>query len=90
MIFQFVDIQEIEQRFGDIEETIQTADQSDRAITTKLTWQMAQEKIVARLGCGVMALHFPDVSKEPSRNLLSRLSCPRGVVGPEDLSLRAQ
>ena len=63
MIFQLIDIQKIEQRFGDIEETIQTASQDSRAITTKVTWQMAQEKLWLGWGAGSWRYIFPMYQK---------------------------
>lgn len=63
MLFQYVDIQDIEQRFGDIEETIQTADKDSRAITTKITWKMAQEELWLGWGAGSWRYIFPMYQK---------------------------
>ena len=55
----YVDFDAIEERFGDIGETIETADQDTRAISTKATWEMARERLALGWGAGSFRYIFP-------------------------------
>ena len=49
---RMINVEDIQRRFGDIGETIATADQDSRAICTKITWRMAQEELLFGWGAG--------------------------------------
>lgn len=80
-MFQYVDIQDIEERFGDIEETIQTADKDSRAITTKVTWKMAQEELWLGWGAGSWRYIFPMYQKSYPEIYYQRYHRSRGWMG---------
>ena len=81
MMFQYVDIQDIEARFGDIEETIATADQDSRAITTKITWKMAQEELWLGWGAGSWRYIFPMYQKSYPEIYYERYHPRKGWIG---------
>lgn len=56
---QYIDLDAIEKRFGDIEATIETADQDVRAISSKATWDMAQDRLILGWGAGSFRYIFP-------------------------------
>ena len=55
----YIDLDAIEERFGDIGETIETADQDARAISTKATWDMTQDRLAFGWGSGSFRYIFP-------------------------------
>jgi O-antigen ligase len=55
----YIDFAAIEERFGDIGETIETADQNARAISTQATWEMAQDSLALGWGGGSFRYIFP-------------------------------
>jgi O-antigen ligase len=55
----YIDFDAIEERFGDIRETIDTADQDVRAISTQVTWEMAQDRLALGWGGGSFRYIFP-------------------------------
>ena len=55
----YIDFDAIDERFGDIRETIETADQDARAISTQATWEMAQERLALGWGAGSFRYIFP-------------------------------
>ena len=59
LAFSYIDFDAIEERFGDIGGTIDTADQDVRAISTQATWAMAQDRIVLGWGGGSFRYIFP-------------------------------
>ncbi|MFP4165605.1 MAG: O-antigen ligase family protein [Opitutales bacterium] len=63
MVFQYVDIQDIERRFGDIEATIEGADEDSRVIVSKITWKMAQDSLWDGWGAGSWRYVFPMYQK---------------------------
>jgi O-antigen ligase len=58
-----VDLQAIEERFGDIEATIENAEFDSRAISSKATWEMAQANWVVGWGAGSFRYVFPIYQK---------------------------
>ena len=54
-----IDFDAIEERFGDIGETIETADQDARTISTQATWDMAQDRLALGWGGGSFRYIFP-------------------------------
>ncbi|MDB2310412.1 O-antigen ligase family protein [Opitutales bacterium] len=81
MMFQYVDVEDIEQRFGDIEETIMTADEDSRAITTKVTWEMAQEELWLGWGAGTWRYIFPMYQKSYPEIYYVRYHPRKGWLG---------
>ena len=55
----YIDFDAIEERFGDIGETIDTADQDVRAISTQATWEMTQDRLALGWGGGSFRYIFP-------------------------------
>ena len=55
----YIDFDAIEERFGDIGETIETADQDVRAISTQATWEMSQDRLALGWGGGSFRYIFP-------------------------------
>ena len=55
----YIDFDAIEERFGDIGETIETADQDARAISTQATWEMTQDRLALGWGGGSFRYIFP-------------------------------
>ena len=81
MLFQYVDVQAIERRFGDIEKTIETADQDSRMICTKVTWKMAKEELWFGWGAGSWRYVFPMYQKSYPEIYYMRYDRNRGWVG---------
>ncbi len=59
LAISYIDFDAIGERFGDIGETIETADQDTRAISTQATWEMAQERLALGWGAGSFRYIFP-------------------------------
>ncbi|MDQ8195222.1 O-antigen ligase family protein [Coraliomargarita sp. SDUM461004] len=58
-VLTYIDYEAIEQRFGDLEEAIEGADQDARAFSTKATWDMAQDRLTLGWGAGSFRHIFP-------------------------------
>lgn len=58
-ILRYIDVEAIKTRFGDIEKTIEMADKDSRTITTKVTWEMFQERPWYGWGAGSWRYVFP-------------------------------
>ncbi|MDB4345889.1 O-antigen ligase family protein [bacterium] len=81
VVVRYVDLEAIEQRFGDIEETIEEADQDLRYYSTKATWDMAQDRLWAGWGAGSFRYIFPIYQKEYPKIFYNRYREDRGWVG---------
>ena len=55
----YIDFDAIDERFGDIREAIDTADQDTRLISTRATWEMAQDRLFLGWGGGSFRYIFP-------------------------------
>ena len=55
----YIDLDAIEERFGDIEKTIEMADQDARALSSQATWDMAQDRLWQGWGAGSFRYIFP-------------------------------
>ena len=66
-VFKYVSLEAIEERFGDIGETIDTADKDSRVIVSKIVWKMAQEELVFGWGAGTWRYMFPMYQKSYPR-----------------------
>ena len=78
---RMVDFEAIQERFGDIGETIQNADQDTRALCTKITWKMAQEELVYGWGAGSWRYIFPMYQKSYPSIFYTHYSRHKGWVG---------
>lgn len=58
-IVRYIDFDAIEERFGDIEATLENAEEDSRAISTKATWEMAQARLLVGWGPGSFRYIFP-------------------------------
>lgn len=62
-----VDWEAMDRRFGDIEETIEKADRDARVLSSKMTWEMAQDRLWTGWGAGSFRYVFPRYQiREPS------------------------
>jgi O-antigen ligase len=59
LALSYIDFDAIDQRFGDIGESIETADQDARAISTRATWDMTQDRLWLGWGAGSFRYIFP-------------------------------
>ncbi|MFU8847801.1 MAG: O-antigen ligase family protein [Opitutales bacterium] len=62
--YRSIDWQAVEQRFGDIEATIEDADRDARVLSSKLTWFMAKDAIWTGWGAGSFRYAFPMYQQE--------------------------
>lgn len=58
-LVRYVDLDAIDERFGDLSETIETADQDARALSSRATWDMAQDRLGLGWGAGSFRYIFP-------------------------------
>jgi O-antigen ligase len=58
-----VDVEAIEQRFGDINVSVENIDSDHRIMCTKITWKMAQKRLVYGWGAGSWSYIFPMYQK---------------------------
>ncbi len=64
VLIRYIDLDAIEQRFGDIGETVENADQDARALSTRATWDMAQDRLAIGWGAGSFRYIFPMYQRE--------------------------
>ncbi len=57
--FSYIDLQAIEERFGDVELTIENADRDARMLSTRASWDMAQDRLNLGWGAGSFRYIFP-------------------------------
>ena len=81
LAISYIDFDAIEERFGDIEETIETADQDTRAISTQATWEMAQERLALGWGAGSFRYIFPMYQRNYPEIHYARYHQKKGWVG---------
>lgn len=60
---RYVDFEAIDNRFGDVEETIRNIRQDSRYIVSERTWQMASDNLKFGWGAGSWRYIFPDYQK---------------------------
>ena len=77
----YIDFEAIEERFGDIGETIETAGQDARAISSKVTWEMAQERLALGWGAGSFRYIFPMYQRNHPEIHYARYHQKKGWVG---------
>jgi O-antigen ligase len=76
-----IDWADIEERFGDFAETLDSAEDDSRAITTLATWRMAQERWVTGFGAGSFRYIFPMYQKDYPDIFYARFHGRRGWEG---------
>jgi len=81
LMFQYVDLGDIEKRFGNIEKTIQDADKDARALSTQATWDMAQADVWLGWGAGSFRYIFPKYQKNYPEIFYQRHHPRRGWIG---------
>jgi O-antigen ligase len=81
LMFQYVDLDAIEKRFGNIEKTIQNADQDSRVLSTQATWDMAQADVWLGWGAGSFRYIFPKYQKKYPEIFYQRHHPRRGWIG---------
>jgi O-antigen ligase len=80
-VFRYIDTEAIKKRFGDIEKTIEMMDRDSRMITTKVTWEMFQEKPWFGWGAGSWRYVFPSYQKNYPEIYYLRYDEERGWIG---------
>lgn len=80
-MFQYVDLEDIEKRFGNIEATIQNADKDARALSSQATWDMAQDDLWLGWGAGSFRYIFPRYQKNYPEIFYVRHHPRRGWIG---------
>ena len=78
---QYVDVDRIEDRFGDVWETIETADEDARAISSQATWEMAQPRLWQGWGAGSFRYIFPMYQRNYPEIFYTRYDKKKGWVG---------
>ncbi len=81
LAYQAVDWKAMEARFGDIEATIAEADRDARAISSRATWDMAQDRLLLGWGAGSFRYVFPMYQREYPEIFYQRHHPKRGWVG---------
>jgi O-antigen ligase len=71
-VTRYIDLGAIQDRFGDIEATVENADQDARAISTRATWDMAQARLTLGWGAGSFRYIFPMYQREYPRLFYAR------------------
>ena len=78
---QYVDVDRIEDRFGDVWETIVTADEDARAISSQATWEMAQPRLWQGWGAGSFRYVFPMYQRNYPKIFYARYHKEKGWIG---------
>ena len=78
---QYIDVRAIKERFGDIGETIETADQTTRMIATEATLEMAGDRLWYGWGAGAWRYVFPMYQKSYPEIYYARYHPRRGWIG---------
>ena len=77
----YIDLDAIKERFGDIGETIERADQDARAISSQATWEMAQERLALGWGAGSFRYIFPMYQRNYPEIYYAHYHRKKGWVG---------
>ena len=81
VFIQYIDIERIEERFGDVWETIETADEDARTISSQATWEMAQPRLWQGWGAGSFRYIFPMYQRNYPEIFYTRYDKKKGWVG---------
>lgn len=79
--FQYVDLDAISKRFGDIEATVENADQDARVLASRATWDMAQDQLAFGWGAGSFRYLFHRYQREYPGIYYGRYHPTQGWVG---------
>jgi O-antigen ligase len=79
--FQQVDLDAISKRFGNIEATVENADSDARVLSSRATWDMAQERLVFGWGAGSFRYRFHPYQKEYPEIYYSSYHAKKGWIG---------
>lgn len=71
-VTRYIDLDAIQDRFGDIEATVENADQDARTLSTRATWDMAQARLELGWGPGSFRYIFPMYQREYPRLFYGR------------------
>ena len=80
-LVRYVDLEAIDKRFGDIEATIENADRDARAVSTRATWDMAQDRIWLGWGAGSFRYIFPMYQQNYPEIFYSHYHKKKGWIG---------
>ncbi len=80
MIHQ-VDLRAIQERFGDVEATIENAESDTRALSSRATWDMAQDRLCFGWGAGSFRYIFPMYQRNYPQIFYGRYYKKNGWVG---------
>ena len=78
---RYIDVEAIEQRFGDVEATIENIDSDKRVLCTKITWKMAKQRLAYGWGAGSWSYIFPMYQKSYPGLFYLRYHWKRGWYG---------
>jgi O-antigen ligase len=80
-VITYIDLEAIEQRFGNIEDTLNEADQDARSLSTRATWDMAQDRLALGWGAGSFRYIFPMYQRNYPEIYYTRNHRTRGWEG---------
>lgn len=78
---RIVDFEAIQDRFGDVEKSLQNASRDTRALCTKITWKMAKEEQVFGWGAGSWRYIFPMYQKSYPKLFYTHYNKKKGWLG---------
>ncbi|MFP4157536.1 MAG: O-antigen ligase family protein [Opitutales bacterium] len=79
--YRAIDWEAVEQRFGDIDATIENADRDARVLSSKMTWEMARDQLWMGWGAGSFRYAFPMYQKREPALFYARYHPKRGWSG---------
>jgi len=80
-LVQYVDLDAIEKRFGDVGASIENIDKEARTFSTKATWDMAQDRLWLGWGAGSFRYIFPIYQKEYPEIFYGSYHKKKGWIG---------
>ena len=80
-LVQYIDLDAIEDRFGDVGSTIENFDKEARTLSSKATWDMAQDRLLLGWGAGSFRYIFPIYQKNYPEIFYTRYHKKRGWTG---------
>ena len=80
-LVQYIDLDAIEKRFGDVGAIIENVDKDARVLSTKATWDMAQDRLWLGWGAGSFRYIFPIYQKNYPEIFYAYYHKKKGWVG---------
>ncbi|MEC7274493.1 MAG: O-antigen ligase family protein [Verrucomicrobiota bacterium] len=80
-LLQYVDLDAIEKRFGDVRASIENIDKEARMLSSKATWDMAQDRLLLGWGAGSFRYIFPIYQKNYPEIFYTHNHKNKGWVG---------